>query len=176
MSHCGTTQSHTGECDSCLEGEVRYFCTNHSPGLWLDEPVCEGCGAKFGEAAARGPEPALGTAPTVPARETRLPESRPLKPRGAEPPRTGLRKPPPRVADPEDAPATPSLADLFAHLSEEPERTRYKVEEVSWREPAAEITRKSLPVMGCIVRLVLFMLLLIAIGLGGLFLLMAGGI
>ncbi|MBA3346416.1 MAG: hypothetical protein H0T44_14155 [Gemmatimonadales bacterium] len=47
---------------------------------------------------------------------------------------------------------------------------------MSWREPAAEITRKSLPVMGCIVRLVLFMLLLIAIGLGGLFLLMAGGI
>jgi hypothetical protein len=48
-SNCGTVQASTGECEACHEAQVRYFCTNHTPGLWLDAPACPICGARFGE-------------------------------------------------------------------------------------------------------------------------------
>jgi hypothetical protein len=66
--NCGTVQAGTGECDACHEGEVRYFCTNHTPGRWLDARGCDLCGARFGEVA---PEPR-----TVPA-STQLPLQEP---------------------------------------------------------------------------------------------------
>jgi hypothetical protein len=50
---CGTTQATAGECEACHEAEVRYFCTNHTPGVWLDASTCPSCGARFGEAAPR---------------------------------------------------------------------------------------------------------------------------
>lgn len=53
--HCGTSRGTPGECDACHEAEVRYFCTNHTPGLWLERPACAQCGARFGEAAAPAP-------------------------------------------------------------------------------------------------------------------------
>lgn len=74
----------------------------------------------------------------------------------------------------EDAPAGPSLADLLAHIAAARGRTRGSVE--APREPAAVGPRRSLPVVGCLVRLVLFVLLLIALGLGGLFVLLGGGL
>ena len=37
---CGTTQATPGECEACHEAQVRYFCTNHEPGLWLDGTSC----------------------------------------------------------------------------------------------------------------------------------------
>jgi hypothetical protein len=164
---CGTTQSHAGECDACSEGEVRYFCSNHSPGVWLDEAVCQACGAKFGDAPTT-PEPTPRTRPAVTARETRRPQSRPPKTRGAEPRRTGLRKPPPSLEDPEAPPAALCLADLLAGIAEE--RARDRVEEVR-AEPTGEGPRTLFAVRGCLVRLVLFVLVLIALVLGGLFLL-----
>lgn len=58
-SNCGTVQAAPGECEACREAQVRYFCTNHDPGVWLDAPACEQCGARFGvtrpAASARPP-------------------------------------------------------------------------------------------------------------------------
>lgn len=31
-SNYGTVQASTGECEACHEAEIRYFCTNHTPG------------------------------------------------------------------------------------------------------------------------------------------------
>jgi hypothetical protein len=65
--NCGTTRAAPGECEACHEAAVRYYCTNHSPGRWLDAPACPQCGARFGVAA--GPAAALPRAPApVPAR------------------------------------------------------------------------------------------------------------
>ena len=44
--NCGTTQAAAGECEACHEGQVRYFCTNHEPGVWLAGPTCPQCDAR----------------------------------------------------------------------------------------------------------------------------------
>ena len=46
--NCGTSQSARGVCDACHQGQVRYFCTNHDPGRWLETPKCAKCGAEYG--------------------------------------------------------------------------------------------------------------------------------
>jgi hypothetical protein len=46
---CGTTKTTAGECEACHQAQVRYFCTNHTPGLWLYASTCPKCGARFGE-------------------------------------------------------------------------------------------------------------------------------
>lgn len=163
---CGTTQSHTGECDACYEGQVRYFCSNHSPGLWLDEPQCKECGARFGETPRRRRAPSPSAAPPVPPRTPRRPESRTPRPRGAEPPPTRPGRPP----DPVVTPAEPSLAGLLARvLSARRERGGYEVEE----EPSAK-PPPGLPLLrlkGCLFRFMLLALFLLALALAGSFLL-----
>ena len=54
--NCGTTRTAPGTCDACHEAEVRYYCTNHTPGLWLNAPTCTQCGARLG-APDRPPAP-----------------------------------------------------------------------------------------------------------------------
>src|SRR4030095_7804362 len=87
--NCGTTKTTPGECDACHEAQVRYFCTNHKPGHWLNEPACPQCGAKFAD-PVRPPARALD-APTGPRTRVTSPaptrsESSPLPPRtGATP-------------------------------------------------------------------------------------------
>ena len=71
---CGTTQGHAGECEACSEGEVRYFCTNHDEGIWLDGPVCSRCGAKFGDPPRK---PRLSRPPTDRSRPAGAPDFRP---------------------------------------------------------------------------------------------------
>ncbi len=66
-ANCGTTQSSPGECEACHEGQVRFYCTNHKPGRWLDGQVCSQCGAAYGR-----PDPR----PAVP----RTPKSAPASP------------------------------------------------------------------------------------------------
>ena len=164
---CGTTQSHPGECEACFDGEVRYFCSNHSPGLWIDEPVCRRCGANFGDAPRTEPE--LSSRPTapVPAPETRRAESPPARSGDVAS----------RSARPSRSPAsgegseTPSLADLLAAMAG---RTHapHKAEEV-WTPPPAERPSRGVPVMGCLVRLVLLIIVVIALVLGGLFVLLS---
>ncbi|MET0411708.1 MAG: hypothetical protein ABW217_10455 [Polyangiaceae bacterium] len=73
---CGTTAAASGECEACHEADVRYFCSNHEPGLWLDAATCPSCGARFGDDAP------------VPARERvrpATPRARARSPRGATP-------------------------------------------------------------------------------------------
>ena len=68
---CGTTQATAGECTTCREAQVRYFCTHHDPGIWLTGPTCEAC-------AARSAPPVRPPAPK-PSRArppTREPDSR----------------------------------------------------------------------------------------------------
>src|SRR5687768_5512078 len=81
-STCGTTQNHAGECETCGEAAVRFYCGNHSPGLWMDEPVCAVCGAKFGEKRLESTCPILPSSPAPRASEIGRPAgtSRPLRP------------------------------------------------------------------------------------------------
>ena len=171
---CGTTQTHPGECDTCSEGEVRYFCSNHTPGRWLDEPVCAGCGAKFGDAPRISPPPSA-SAPTVPiSRVPRRSDSRHVVRPGAEPPRIEPMRPPTSEVDAEDLAATPSLADVLVDMLEEGKRTRARAEDVRWREPVVETPRPPFPVMGCLVRVVLFLLFVFVLFMAGLFTLIGG--
>lgn len=87
--NCGTTSATAGECQACHEAEVRFFCTNHSPGIWLDNARCSGCGAAFGDLVAppSGPSPRRELRPPVPpARKPQLtkrisgPWGRPARP------------------------------------------------------------------------------------------------
>ena len=96
--NCGTTRSTPGECDACHEAQVRYYCTNHKPGRWLDAPECPQCGAKFGD-------PVRPAAPPPPARPTVAPSP--------EPSRMGSVRPAPR----------PSRAPWGRERAPAPERT-----------------------------------------------------
>ena len=88
--NCGTTRAAPGECEACHEAEVSYYCTNHTPGRWLEKRECSQCGARFGD-PVRSPTPV-----PVPSR----PAPPPLPPRAAPPPRPSLRRAPrPRVDD-----------------------------------------------------------------------------
>jgi hypothetical protein len=80
-SNCGTVQASTGECEACHEAQVRYFCTNHEPGRWLDGPSCPDCRARFGEDAPassirRSHPDRLGIQPT--SRDTVRPAPEPV--------------------------------------------------------------------------------------------------
>lgn len=66
--HCGTTKASPGECEACHEAQVRFFCTNHTPGLWLDSSTCPSCGARLG-VAPRAPS----TSPPADPVRTRSP-------------------------------------------------------------------------------------------------------
>ena len=70
-ANCGTIQNSPGECQACHEENVRFYCTQHSPGRWLNTPVCEQCGAEYGKntplrRAEQRPAP-----PAAPPRRTR---------------------------------------------------------------------------------------------------------
>ena len=162
---CGTTQSHSGECDACSEGEVRYFCTSHDPGLWLDGSTCTECGARFGDAPKKDPDRTPRAARTVPVHRTRRAEPSVMPP-DVTSPRTIRRRPAP-PAEPHDSP--PSLAELLARVAAERERADYTVEEVPRREETG--TGRTPFIVGCLLRLLLLVLLLIALAVAGLFIL-----
>jgi hypothetical protein len=65
--HCGTSSATAGECTACHEAAVRYMCTNHATGLWLETPACPACGAVFGVA----PQPPAPSTPMPPAARRR---------------------------------------------------------------------------------------------------------
>jgi hypothetical protein len=81
--NCGTTQDTEGECQACHEGQVRYYCTNHKPGRWLDGPVCSQCHAVYGRGESPPPAPPIPSKPTPPP-----PTSRSGKIEIRRPPRT----------------------------------------------------------------------------------------
>jgi len=101
--NCGTTRETPGECEACREATVRYFCTNHTPGIWIAERTCPTCGTRFGErarsvpvpapvVALRSPTPARKSAPvSVPGPASaprRAPRPRAETPRSGAPPPT----------------------------------------------------------------------------------------
>jgi hypothetical protein len=77
--------------------------------------------------------------------------------------------------EPEREAVPPTLRDLLTHLSKERERTGYTVEDVPHDEPAREAPRRSPFVVGCLLRIVLLVVLLIAAAILGLFVLFGGG-
>jgi len=99
---CGTTKASSGECEACHEAQVRYFCTDHTPGLWLDASTCPKCGARFGDPARGASAPAPGipvrTRPPAPARS----------PAPARAPAT-TSAPPPEYSRARPPKATPSV-------------------------------------------------------------------
>jgi hypothetical protein len=78
--NCGTTRTTTGTCEACHSAQVRYFCTNHKPGLWLDAPKCRDCGASFGD-PPRLSSPAVITRPARARPAASSPLPRPVAPR-----------------------------------------------------------------------------------------------
>lgn len=74
--NCGTTKATPGECEACHEAEVAYYCTNHSPGLWLASPRCPECGAQFGIPAVRPAPSGSETVAVRPQKERRESELR----------------------------------------------------------------------------------------------------
>ena len=84
--NCGTIQPAEGQCDACHEAAVRFFCTNHTPGRWLDGVACLRCGARFGDPAPINPAPTPSAAPRVAPPEVGVPPTRPP----AEPEDSGL--------------------------------------------------------------------------------------
>lgn len=106
--NCGTTRATPGECEACHEAEVRYFCTNHTPGRWLDTSTCTDCGARFGEPPRVPPAPAS----TVP-KHNRASPSRP-PPSSATPAPRYTRASRPRVGAGEWIGSRPSTPESEA--------------------------------------------------------------
>jgi hypothetical protein len=79
---CGTTRAAPGECDACHEAQVRFYCTNHTPGRWLDSRSCPQCGSQFGVS---------DRPPVVHAPPRSPPASPPPPPAAALPPKAGRK-------------------------------------------------------------------------------------
>ncbi|MGI8673302.1 MAG: hypothetical protein ACR2LU_11935 [Luteitalea sp.] len=178
---CGTTQDHPGECDACSEGPVAYFCGDHNPGLWLDEPVCGTCGARYGDARAKPAPPASRTSSSIPRSGTRRSSStratsspaRPASPGVRRIPTTATPPLPGRVTDPDEAPDTPSLADLLVDMAEEGRRARGIPEEMPpWASTAPP--RAAVPIFVCLFRLFLLLVLLALVAVAAVSLLLSG--
>jgi hypothetical protein len=97
--NCGTTKAAPGECDACHEAQVRYYCTNHAPGRWLDARACPQCGARFGESARPPAAPGPATPGRTPAPGPAMPGRTPA-PGPATPGRTPAPAPTPGSALP----------------------------------------------------------------------------
>ena len=170
--NCGTTKAGPGECDACHEAQVRYYCTNHTPGQWLETAACPQCRARFGE-AARPPSPPR------PAARPGPPAPTPTPPPASTPPRTrspswraeGGRSPwarrTRRVEDEPglDASAVSGAPDrvLAARLREMIEAAA-RARRTPWgHAPMPESPRIVLGLGGCLIRgLLLAMFLLVA--------------
>lgn len=167
---CGTTQNHPGECDACYDDQVRYFCSNHNPALWLEKPVCRECGAKCGEAPRRHPVPPPRADSSPPARRMRRSEARlPIPPSEGDPRRS-------RPRDPEAAPVAPSLADLLASVlvARRKRTSDWAEDELRWERPELRLPRFALKRF--IVRLVWLALLLLAVAVTVTFLLVGSAL
>jgi len=151
--NCGTTRSSAGECEACHEAQVRYFCTNHAPGLWLNERTCPSCAAAF----ADEPRPARG----VPGPSDRL-----------EAPRRPITKPALTArASTRTAPPASGSGPLASHeLAEEFSLSplqRLLSAVLRARAPSTMSHPTGSAIGGCLRRFVFVMLLLaLALGIG----------
>lgn len=154
--NCGTSTATSGECEACHEAQVRFYCTNHNPGHWLDAPACPQCGAKFGD-----PRPA---APSVPPPVRPRPRAEPPPPLDTSPGPWGRRERR-RSARPEAETDRASAGDI---------RTAKMLEMLRALSRAGRITRRSTyPVpeapparaaaAGCLMRFMLLVMFLFII-------------
>jgi len=173
--NCGTTQSALGECEACHEDQARYFCTNHTPGRWLDGPTCTGCGAQFGrERVASHPPPARPPSPRTPPPRRPAPpaDPRPRSPRppvGDRPTRVPVtvRRGPPDVDERDGYPDLPDLYDVA------PPPRRPADAHPGVRLPPVRISLG--PVFGCIGKLMFLGVLLLLAAAAAIFALMSSG-
>ena len=157
--NCGTTQAAPGECDTCHEADVRWFCPNHTPGLWLDGPVCAECAAR--PKRATPPRPRATTPPPrdlsrgAPAPEP--PPRRDLERELLDALLGGGRRDPsePAYRGEVDAPAGWRVEPPVARRSEAP---------VPWgRDDAPGVRLPRLPFLGCIGKLIKLAIILIVL-------------
>lgn len=186
--NCGTTRSAPGECDACHESAVRYFCTNHSPGRWLESSACGQCGARFGEAGRRmppggprpggpaappgasgGPQPAAGRPAATPRPPSAEPTRRPAPTGPSEPGGrgTGGIAPPrpreaPRPAVPDDDPLRIFRGGPAGGVPTGSPEPPWVEPPPTWIEPEPPAARRRGPGLGgCLLRLVLFVFVLL---------------
>ena len=160
---CGTTRATPGQCEACHDAQVRYFCTNHAPGLWLDTSACAKCGSRFGMATGAASPPARAT-PARARPDTPAPAS--TRPRAATSGSVARR--------PEARPARTKIVterrERFRAIEEEPEAVPSGL--APWqtilgavlRARSVARDRDELPVRtgagGCLKRLIVTVLLL----------------
>ncbi len=166
---CGTTQASSGECEACHDAEVRYYCTNHTPGVWLDGTSCPHCGARLG-----GPPRSKSTAPPPLVRRP-APASVPPGPRPARAPAPIRPTPPYAPSSPPPAPppspwetrTTPVEAAVETYSA--PVSPLQRLLEAAWRARAARSDPAPARVgagmaralFGCLLRLLLVAVLLL---------------
>jgi hypothetical protein len=175
--NCGTTKAAPGECQACHQAEVRYYCTNHTPGHWLDAPKCPECGARFGDPAhppvARRPRVRKPAPP--PAASARRKRSVPWLPERAVGPWVRRIRPPARDdgatprygSDEAPDPRKASWPDL---LREAAQARRMRAE----AKPVPDTAAVGMALGGCLMRAVFLVVLLFAALL--IFSLIAGGL
>jgi len=138
--NCGTTQSTEGECSACHGAQVRHFCTNHEPGLWLDGRTCRACDARLEVARSAAAPRALPAAPADLARG------------GGERPRS---------VEPGDVEIGPARRAPWSSIFTGPALARFLPTEVA---PGSEAMPIGRALGGCLVRLlVIAVVLLIAV-------------
>ena len=168
---CGTTQTNVGECEACSEGTVGYFCGNHSPGRWLAGPQCDDCGAKVGEPPPMSPP----SATTVDAgRRRRISVPRRRTPGDSDAAISVRHTPTGEVGDADVDTPEASLAEVLVDMLEEGERRHRDRDDVRWREPGPPRAGAPVRGMGCLGRLVLLLVVLVALAAAGILSLVAG--
>jgi hypothetical protein len=161
--NCGTTRGVPGECDACHEAPVRYYCTQHRPGVWLDGPTCGQCGSRF----AATPAPAPAPAPAKPA-VRRSPALPPTAGRGPTP--TRGTAPLPGGAPKPRGPRVPPLAASFETLDELIRGARPPLRPPPDASAEPGLVRNMPSVGGCLMRLVFLVILLFVFGIASLLL------
>lgn len=152
---CGTTGIAPGECQACNDAQLQYFCTNHTPGLWLADRSCPRCRAGLVDAADRPPPFSSAREPKTVT--TRLPARPSARPPASAPPALEL---PAEDVD-ERAPSLPPWQSLLSAFL----RARYLPAPAAHRRTGLSVARGS---RGCVMRLaliVLFLLLAMVVGL-----------
>ena len=164
--NCGTTRGERGECEVCHEAQVRYFCTNHRPGLWLDAGRCPECGAKAGDSLR---------APTIPIPARPAPSRAPVRPvrpvRPARPAPSEVPAPPARERPPTPIPSAASIVatpSSDATFSEAPPWQRLLAGALRARAAATAergAARLIVDARGCVTRFItIALVLLLAFG------------
>ena len=160
--NCGTTRATPGPCEACHAAEVRPYCTNHTPGLWLDGPACPQCGARLGEPDRPAPAPRPAPRPGVSP-----PPRRPAAPRAAPRPERREEAPEEEIFfDPRGARGRPvtSLQDLLRAAVQARARGGARLPPDSGpREDAPRVKSPG----GCFVRFVFLMVFLFLAMVGG---------